>query len=342
MPRNWAPLATQIDTHLQTLMADDQFQGVVLQAVGDNILLNHGYGFADRELGVAHTPDTLFPIASLTKPFTALAVLILVARQQVKLAAPVRLYLPECPHHWNAITVHHLLSHTSGIPNLTAVPQLDLAEILPASHWMLVRLIADYPLDFAPGVRWAYSNTGYLLLGMLIEHVTAQSYAEFLEAQIFRPLQMNHTTCTLPGTTHYAYGYGYSNGTITRCVALDFSHCPAAGGIYSTANDLYRWCRHSEATALVPSDLFQTMQQPQTLENTELREWYGYGWAIREAFGTRLIYHDGRLSGYKHCLGRLCNRQTTTIVLSNYNWVKPCLTAQAINTMTFESAEQHE
>ncbi len=340
MADNREMLTNKIDTHLRTLLADDQFSGVVLHAVRGEIVLKRGYGLANRELGLAHTPDTVFPIASLTKPFTALALLILAARKQVDLAERIRVYLPECPRHWDAITVHHLLSHTAGLPNVTALPHLDLASILPASHWALVDLVGASPLDFAPGTRWAYSNTGYLLLGALIERLADQPYAQFAEEEIFRPLQMRHTTCA-PATTaaQYAFGYVQSSDAITRAVALDLSLCPAAGGIYSTANDLYRWFQHAAATLPVPPDLFAMMHEPRTPITSGQSEAYGYGWAIREAFGTRLTYHDGRLVGYKHCLGYLHDHQTTTIVVSNDDWTTPCLITNAINAITFGGDE---
>jgi CubicO group peptidase (beta-lactamase class C family) len=332
-------LTAKLDTHLRTLLAANQFSGVVLQAVGGEIMLARGYGPADRELGVAHSVQTLFPIGSLTKPFTAMAILMLVARKQLALAERIRVYLPECPHHWEAITVHHLLSHTAGLPNVTALPHMDFAGLLPASHWALVNLVSTSPLDFVPGTHWAYSNTGYLLLGALIERLTGQSYAEFLDAQIIRPLQLEHTTCIFGGqAAQYAYGYVQSDGMISRGAALDLSLCPAAGGLYSTINDLYQWWQCSARLPLIPTDLLALMREPHTPASTGQPEAYGYGWGIREAFGSRLIYHDGRLPGYKHCLGYVRDRRLLTIVCSNLDWTRPCLIAHGINAIIVEAA----
>jgi CubicO group peptidase (beta-lactamase class C family) len=334
-------VATKIDSYLQALATDAEFSGAVIQAWDGKLILNRGYGAADRVTGLANTPDTIFPIGSLTKPFTALAVLLLVTHKQLDLNDRIRSYLSECPAHWNRITVHHLLTHTSGLPNITALSHYDLRQILPAQHWTVIAPIAELPLDFEPNTGWAYSNTGYLLLGALIERVTQQSYAQFLTDTLFRPLGMEHTDCTPPDrTVGQAQGYIRSGDTITQSPALDLSYCPAAGGLYSTVNDLYRWCQSLTTATLFPPEMLTLMEVRHTAVDAAQSEYYGYGWALRDAFGTQLAYHDGRLSGYKHCLGRLRDYEITTIVLSNYDWVKPCLIAQAINTITVERNEQ--
>jgi CubicO group peptidase (beta-lactamase class C family) len=171
---------TDIDAHYQALADQHDFSGALLIAQGDEIRLSEGYGFANIEEEASNTPQTSFYIGSLTKQFTAAAILILHLRGEFALSDPVCDHLPDCPDHWQDITFHHLLTHTSGMPDLRAL--YDHQNVTDVQYQLdeVVGWFMDIPLDFPPGDHFAYSNTGYLVLGYLVEEVSGQSYDSFL------------------------------------------------------------------------------------------------------------------------------------------------------------------
>jgi CubicO group peptidase (beta-lactamase class C family) len=167
------------------------FMGSVLVARDGDILLNKGYGMANVEWDVPNSPATKFRVGSITKQFTAASILLLEQRGLLKTTDPIKKYFPEAPAAWDPITLHHLLTHTSGIPNFTASPSYATLRVTGTTIDKTIATFKDSPLDFPVGEKMAYSNSGYLVLGYVIEKVSGQSYASFLEENIFKPLSMN-------------------------------------------------------------------------------------------------------------------------------------------------------
>jgi CubicO group peptidase (beta-lactamase class C family) len=183
----------QEDAYFTTETKTHFFRGAVLVGVDGKIVFEKGYGTADDEWESHNTPTTKFRIASLTKQFTAACILLLQERGRLNARDPISRYLSGLSDTWRAITIHQLLTHTSGIPNYTSDPQFARLRHTGATPSEMVSLVSAKPLEFGSGTKWAYSNTGYILLGMIIEKTSGQSYADFLKSNIFEPLGMTNS-----------------------------------------------------------------------------------------------------------------------------------------------------
>src|SRR5579872_7096747 len=171
--------AARMEQVVQYYVDQKQFMGAVLVARGNNLLLNKGYGFANLEWDIPDSPSTKFRLGSITKQFTAACILRLEEMGKLKIEDPIKKYLPDAPAAWDKITFFHLLTHTSGIPSFTSFPDYRSTEAAPTTPEKLVARFRDKPLDFEPGEKWSYSNSGYVLLGYLIEQISGQSYKDF-------------------------------------------------------------------------------------------------------------------------------------------------------------------
>ena len=179
-----------MDQVVQSYVSNKTFMGSVLVARGSEVLLNKGYGSANLEWDIPDSPSTKYRLGSITKQFTAASILLLEERGKLKVDDPVKKYLADAPAVWDKITIFHLLTHTSGIPNFTSFPEYPKLEPFPITADKLVAVFRDKPLDFQPGEKWSYSNSGYVLLGYLIEKVSGDTYEKFLQENIFTPLGM--------------------------------------------------------------------------------------------------------------------------------------------------------
>ncbi len=222
-----------------------QFNGTVLVAENGKVIVKKGYGLANMEWNIPNTPDTKFRLGSVTKQFTAFLILQLVDQGKLKVSEKITTYLPDYPKATgDKITVHHLLTHTSGIPNYTNFPRFfETMSRDPYAPEAFVKKFSDLPLDFEPGSNFSYSNSGYFLLGVLIEKVTGKPYATVLQEAILTPAQLKDTGYDLPGpilpkraAAYEKRGSGYVNAPY-----LDMTIPYAAGSLYSTVEDLYRW-----------------------------------------------------------------------------------------------------
>lgn len=302
-------VAAAIDTYMNELVAANYFSGAILVAHNGTMLISKGYGMANAEEGIPNTPRTRFRLASLTKPFTAMAVLILQDRGKLHVQDPICAYVPDCPATWQGITIHHLLSHTSGIPNYTDFVDFDTTEMLPTTLDQLINRFKYEPLLFEPGTLYSYSNSGYVLLGLIIERVSGQTYAEFLRTNIFEPLEMRQTGYDNHGgdTGDQAVGYVLVGQT------ADFIHPStlyAAGALTSTVEDLYRWDQALSSEQLLPRQLLDEMFTP-------VLGTYGYGWHVATANDRRIVSHTGLINGFSNYIARYPDDHVTVIVLSN-------------------------
>jgi CubicO group peptidase (beta-lactamase class C family) len=180
----------RMDQIVQSYISNKQFMGSVLVARGNDVLFSKGYGFANLEWEIADTPSTKFRLGSITKQFTAASILLLEERGKLKVDDPVKKYLPDAPAAWDKMTIYHVLTHSAGIPNFTGFAEYPKLEPFAITPEKLVAVFRDKPLDFQPGEKMNYSNSGYVLLGYLIERISGQSYETFVKENIFTPLGM--------------------------------------------------------------------------------------------------------------------------------------------------------
>jgi CubicO group peptidase (beta-lactamase class C family) len=310
---------SNIDQYFDGLAEKQAFSGSVLISQGEITLLSTGYGFADVENRVANSPETRFHIGSVTKQFTAMGILILQSQDKVELNEPVCNYIPNCPRSWMKITIHQLLTHTSGLPDswdfYTDKNKQDISYE-PAD---IIAWFKDAPLQFKPGEKFSYSNTGYLLLGYLIEQVSGQSYEEFLHNLIFEPLEMVNTGLASEDT-ELAIGYSYNS---FEAPYVNPSLAYSAGGLFSTIEDMYRWDQSFYTEKLVPQELLDqiftafipTSYLPVAPSYDDVS--YGYGWFVGNYLGHRVAGHGGTYSGFHALIEHYSDDEISIIILSN-------------------------
>jgi CubicO group peptidase (beta-lactamase class C family) len=311
-----AQLASQIDSYVADLTEKGQFCGSILVGREGKVIISKGYGMANLEHNVPNTPYTKFRLGSITKQFTAMAILMLQQEGKLNVQDPICPYFYACPEAWQPITIHHLLTHTSGIYNFTnASDYLDFNNQFASPNTIIDRF-RDMPLDFAPGESWSYSNSGYVLLGYIIERISS-SYALFLQLNIFEPLGMantgyDHNRDILPDRAQ-----GYSN-SITNADYIDMSVPYAAGGLYSTVEDLFLWDQALYTDKLVSQSLRDEMFTPFVpIPDSPYGYSYGYGWTIGKLFNQQNFSHSGGIEGFVTIIDRYPESKVVIIVLSN-------------------------
>ncbi len=270
--------------------------GVVLVARADTPIFAAGYGMADREAGIPWSPGTVSTIGSITKQFTAAAIMRLAGEGKLSVEDPLGRHFSGVPEDKAGITLHHLLTHSSGILDLEGFGDFD-----PIGREEFVRRILEQPLGFAPGTSYEYSNANYSLLGAIVEQLTGSSYEEYLVGAILGPLGLFETGYLLPqwGRLRLAQGYraGERWGTVLeRPMAPDGPYWAlrANGGIHSTAFDMLRWAEALRLGRVVPAAALERMWTPWVREGDEADSSYGYGWVVLDLpDGTRVVQHNG-------------------------------------------------
>jgi len=294
---------------------DKEFMGTVLVAKNNDILLHQGYGLANIEWDIPNDTKTKFRLGSLTKQFTAVAILLLEERGLLKTDDFITQHLPNAPAAWKNIKLFHLLNHTHGIPNYTQFPEFREITYCKKSPWEQVQLFINKSLDFEPGTQYCYNNTGYVLLGFLIEQLTGQSYARFIQDNIFKPLNMHDSgydsfSEIIP---HRASGYSKTpSNQLTNDEYLDMSLPYAAGSLYSTTSDLLKWTQGLFKYNLLSIDSVKKMITP-------FKEHYGFGVEIKDIHNNKTIMHIGGINGFHSALFYSPLTETTIAVLSNLN-----------------------
>ncbi|HEV8291184.1 MAG TPA: serine hydrolase domain-containing protein, partial [Tepidisphaeraceae bacterium] len=310
-----------IDKFIEAQMRKQQIPGLSLAAVKDGkLLLTRGYGLADVELNVAATPETVYQIQSITKTFTASAIMMLVKEGKVGLDDEIDKYLEGLPETWKGITIRRLLNHTSGIKDYINEPYASLR--VETTDEEALRETAKRPLNFQPGEKYAYCNTGYLLLGMIIRKTTGDSYGEFLRKRIFEPLGMTNTRVIslkeiIP---RRASGYSLHDGKLIRgdYVAESILSYPG-GGLISTVLDMAKYDAIWLRGQLLDGSSIKEMWTAGTL-NDGSRTLYGFGWGINDLRGQRMLTHSGgHMTGFASRYAVFPQHQLSVIVLSNRN-----------------------
>jgi CubicO group peptidase (beta-lactamase class C family) len=305
--------AQDFDRLVQTHITDRNFMGSVLVARGNQVLFSKGYGFANLEGRVPNDPATKFRIGSITKQFTAAAILLLEERGKLTLDDPVKKFLPDAPAAWDKITLPNLLTHTSGIADIVATPDFERLRSISTTPEELVERFRRLPLDFASGSQFSYSNSGYMLLSYLIEKISGSSYQDFLRENIFGPLGMNDSGYDSNSEIipHRAAGYVYGSSGFLNAAFIHMSIPQGAGGLYSTTGDLLKWNQ-----ALFGGKVLK----PESLAKitTPFRDNYALGLSIETTDrGRKAIRHDGAIDGFDADLTYFPADQLTVAVLSN-------------------------
>lgn len=293
------------------------FSGSVLAARHGEVLLDKGYNYADWELRVPNEPQTKFRITSLTKQFTATLIMMMHERGLIDLDDSICSYLEDCLESWKEITVHQLLTHTSGIPEYTILPDALEESRQPHNVQGLLNLFNGEQLDFTPGEEFKYSNSNYVVLGAILEQISGSTYEQYLNEHVLRPLEMEDSgldrqDVILQGR---ASGYLIVESFLLNAPYLDMSNAYSTAGMYSTVEDLYKWDQALYTDQLLNEESREMMFSTEVGEGINSN--YGYGWQIGDAHGQRKIWHAGRINGFHSYLSRYPDDQTTIIILSN-------------------------
>lgn len=317
---------SRMEQLVQSYVGGKHFMGSVLVAQGDHTLLNKGYGSANLEWGIPNSASTKFRIGSMTKQFTAAAILLLEERGKLKTDDPVKKYIPDAPAAWDKITIFNLLTHTSGIPNFTSFPDYHSSEAISTTPEKLVARFRDKPLEFQPGEKWNYSNSGYVLLGYLIEKISGRSYKEFLQENFFKPLGMNDSGYDSNSAIilHHASGYTPTESGPEPAGYIDMSIPFSAGALYSTTEDLLRWEQALFAGKVLSAESLKKMTTPFKSE-------YAFGVFVHGAHnGYTVIEHGGGIEGFNTQMSYCPDDKLTVVVLGNLNGSAPAEIAEKL------------
>lgn len=321
--------ADGVDDYIESHMRARHIPGVSLAIIRDGkIVKSRGYGVANLELAAPATTTTVYEIGSNTKQFTAAAIMMLVEEGRIKLDDSVTKYFADAPQTWSGITIRHLLSHTSGIQNHVAVPgylnafKTSITGETSPSREELLKMFFKLPLEFKPGETWAYDNTGYYLLGIIIEKVSGKSYWQFLEERIFTPLGMVATrnTDAPPIVPNRASGYDWVNNHHENRPVLAPFVAFSAGSILSTVEDMAKWDAALSSTKLLKREsLDQIWTAAKTKDGADASFDYGFGWFLDKYHGHHLVQHSGGTPGFSSLIYRFVDDKFTIIILTNHS-----------------------
>jgi CubicO group peptidase (beta-lactamase class C family) len=328
----------KIDGLVQKFVELGQFNGSVLVAQGESVIFKKGFGMANFEWNIPNTPDTRFRLGSITKQFTSMLIMQLVEEGKLslddKLADRLPYYRKETG---GRVTIHHLLNHTSGIPSYTGIPNFfrdRSRQALPLRE--LVTTFCSGDLEFEPGSKFAYNNSGYVILGAVIEQVSGKTYEKLLQERILGPLGMKATGYDHSESLIHRRAAGYENGLdgVRNAAFLDMSLPHAAGALYSTAEDLYLWDRALYGTKLLSEEGKKKLFTP-GLDN------YAYGWVVRKmAVGPEkkdrlVIQHGGGINGFSTLITRVPEERTLIVLLNNTGGAPLNLISQGIGDILY-------
>jgi CubicO group peptidase (beta-lactamase class C family) len=294
------PAVSAIDRTIQAPIAAGKVAGASISVMrrGETIR-SKSYGSADLELDVPMPADASFEIGSVTKQFTAASILLLAERGRLSVDDDVTKHLPEYPTHGQLITIRHLLTHTSGIKGYTEMAEFGDLMKLNKPRETLVTLFGEKPLDFKPGEALVYNNSAYFLLGLIIEKLSGQTYADFVKSNLFDKVGMPGSYYCSESAVHHhhAHGYDTDNGTLVLKGFISHSWPYSAGSLCSTASDLSAWLAALHGGKILSADSYRAMITPMSLaDGTTTR--YGFGVGIAELGGRRLIFHGGGINGF--------------------------------------------
>jgi CubicO group peptidase (beta-lactamase class C family) len=315
---------------IQGYVQNKTFMGTVLVARDGDVVLSKGYGMANLEWDIPNQPSTKFRLGSITKQFTAASILLLEERGKLRTSDPVKKYFAEAPAAWDAITLHYLLTHTSGIPNFTSLPEYNTIKLSNSPIDKTIASFKDKPLDFAPGDRMSYSNSGYLVLGYVVEKVGGVPYTQFLQDNIFTPLAMQDSgyDSNTGIISHRASGYSPGPGGPANAGYVHMSVPHGAGALYSTTEDLLKWEQALFGGKLVSVASLQKMTTPEKSD-------YAYGLVVVTQNGRKRIVHGGGIEGFNTSMAYYPDSKTAVIVLANLNGSVPDQLSSQLSAVVF-------
>ena len=308
--------ADPVDDLVRETMRAQRVAGVALAVIQHRREIKTAtYGLANLELQVPVQLNTVFEIGSVTKQFTAAGILLLQQQGKLSVNDPITKYLPTAPGAWTNVTIRHLLTHTSGIKSYTGRSGFEFSRHLTQTQF--IRAIAAAAPDFAPGEGWQYSNSGYNLLGFILENASGQTYWQFLRDNIWRPLGMDATTDRNPSVIipNRASGYEQTNGIPVNRDG-DLTDVFSAGAMVSTVGDLARWHGALDAGRLLTKESQTQMWTPERLNQAQSTG-YGFGWHVQTFAGHRNFAHNGATSGFNASVQRFPDDELNVIVLTN-------------------------
>ncbi|MEZ5346896.1 MAG: serine hydrolase [Pyrinomonadaceae bacterium] len=305
-------ITEKVNEYMDAAVKVEGFSGSILVARNGKPIVSKGYGMANIELGVKNTPETVYLLGSVTKQFTGMAIAMLQERGKLSVDDPLCKFVDDCPKIWEPITVKHLLTHRSGIKNYTDLPNFAKTAMVPMTTSEMTEFLKPIPLDFVPDEKNSYSNSGYFMLGVVIEKASGKTYAGFLEDNIFTPLGMKNSGYDDPLRIikNRASGYTRQAGKMNNAAYLDMSLPYAAGSLYSTTGDLLLWDQALYTEKLVSKKSLDEIFTPS-------KSGYGYGWGIGKRFEHRTISHGGGIFGFSTNITRFPDDNVVVVVLTN-------------------------
>jgi CubicO group peptidase (beta-lactamase class C family) len=310
--------ADRVDDYVRLRMQREQLPGLTLAVVKDGrIVKAQGYGVANLELDAPATPQTVFQIGSLTKQFTAAAILLLVQEQKIGLDDPIGKYLAGTPQTWAHITLRHLLTHTSGLP-MDGILTTEKTFFADYTDEEQLQSAAELPLLASPGERYSYSNLGYNLLAMVVAQVSGKPYADFVRERLFLPAGMTATRVNdkTAITSRRAQGYLWIKGGRRICEQISPTRYLGSGSILSTVLDLARWDAALSTDTILTAASRKAMWTPMTLNDGHPTD-YGFGWVISERKKHAYIHHNGAMNGFLANVSRFPDDRLTVILMVN-------------------------
>src|SRR5665213_3171235 len=311
--------ADQVDDLVHGMMLKHPVPGLALEIIQDGQCTKRAaYGIANLEWQAPVTTDTVFEIGSVTKQFTAAGILLLAQDVRISLDARICQHLRQTPASWQDITLRHLLRHTSGLRNYTVLNGFDMTKHLTQAQF--IQQMAGYPLEFPPGDKWHYCNSGFNLLAYIIENVSGTNYWQFMGERIFGPLGMAATTNRDPRFIIPRRARGYETNAAGRYINRDYdvTELFGAGAIVSTVDDLAKWNAGLDSQKILNAASEKEMWTPLLLNNGQKHD-YGFGWFLDPWHGHQDIGHSGVTSGFSASIQRFPKDKLAVIVLTNSN-----------------------
>ncbi|HEX8368683.1 MAG TPA: serine hydrolase domain-containing protein [Pyrinomonadaceae bacterium] len=308
--------ADEVDKYVRAQLAERHIPGASIAVIKNGrVVKTEGYGLASVEFNVPVTKETVFEIGSVSKQMTAAAIMLLVEKGKINPDEKISKYLPNTPDAWKNVSVRNLLTHTSGIKSYTGLSGFELTKRLSRDEF--IKALAAQPLEFETGARYQYSNSGYNLLGFIIETVSGESYWNFTRERIFKPLGMNATTDRDPKyiIPNRATGYEWQDNQLVGR-DYDLTDVFSAGAIVSTVEDLAKWEAALRGETLLKKESKAQMWTPVTLSDGKPYP-YGFGFRISEIRGHKIIGHSGQTAGFGANISRYTDDDLTVIVLTN-------------------------
>ncbi len=338
-----ADIPSQLNAYLQKA-ANNGWSGSILVASKGMVLMENGYGFADRESKRPQTAETVFSVGSITKQFTAAAIMKLVEAGMLRLDDSLSKYFADAPADKAAITLQQLLTHTAGFPGAIG----DDYDNLDAPQF--AKLAFETPLNAEPGKVYDYSNVGYSLLGIIVEQVSGMGYEAFLREKLWLPAGMAKTGYLLPGFSKETLAVGYQNGERWG-TALDRPwlpdgpgwHLRANGGVLSTVGDMHRWYLALRNHVVLPKELVEKMWSPMVAEDPQGRSHYGFGWVVQQVEGRTMIWHNGGNGVYNAFMGFDPLNDLCMVISSNSNdWISDDISLKVLSIMEGKGERQRQ